>query len=138
MIYDLVAPGIVGCIILGILIGQHVVPSNGSALKLTLIILTNTCYELFLVFLLGYALVEYPRSLWIKGDLDYYLLKLQMKAAAEFKQISDAQLNVSLVVADVIKTRTQLANYADPSLIQAIDILSSGNPPSATLIQTRF
>jgi len=46
--------------------------------------------------------------LWQNSDLEGYLLKIQTKAAYEFKSISDAQLNISLVVADVIKTKEQV------------------------------
>src|SRR5690348_9688837 len=64
MVWDMAIPGVVGLIILGILIGQKIVPSNGEALYLTLIILTNTIYETMLMFLLGYSLVEFPRFIW--------------------------------------------------------------------------
>ena len=50
-------PGLVaGVIILGILIDQKVVTSNSDALMLAAVIVTNTVYETFLMFLLGYAL----------------------------------------------------------------------------------
>lgn len=38
---------------IGILLGQKVVPNNADALKLAAIIVTNTVYELGLMFLLG-------------------------------------------------------------------------------------
>jgi hypothetical protein len=132
MMIDIIVPLVVGVIILGILIGQKVVTSNVDALKLASVIVTNTLYELFLMFLLGYSLVEYPRSLWNMSDLDAYLLKVQMKAASEFKAISEHQLSVSLVVADVLKTKSQLSNYADPQLAQAMDILVAGKSTYST------
>jgi uncharacterized membrane protein AbrB (regulator of aidB expression) len=64
MCFDMFVPAVVGGIILAILIGQKVVSSNSDALKLTLIVLTNTIYETFLMFLLGYSLVEFPRWIW--------------------------------------------------------------------------
>lgn len=126
MMFDTFVPMIAGVIILGILIGQKVVPGNVEALKLAAVIVTNTMYEFGLMFLLGYSLVEYPRSLWSMSDVRGYLVKTQMKAASEFKAISEHQLSVSLVVADVLKTKAALVNYADPSLIEAMDILVSG------------
>ncbi len=111
MCFDLAVPAVVGGIVLGILIGQKVVPSDASALKLALVIVTNTVYELGLMFLLGYALVEYPRALWSMSKLDFYLLKIQMKAASEFKEISEHQLTVSLVVGDVLKTKAHVRNF---------------------------
>lgn len=103
------APGIAaGLIVLGILLGQNVVGNNADALKLAAIIVTNTVYEAFLMFLIAYALIEYPRSIWSQSDLDQYLQQTQNKAAAEFKDISDTKLEVSLVVASVLKTKTQV------------------------------
>jgi len=105
------AAGVVaGLIVLGILLGQKIVGSNAEALKLAAIIVTNTVYEAFLMFLIAYALIEYPRSLWAKSNLDNFLLITQTKAASEFKDISDFQLSVSLAVSDVLKTKSQVLN----------------------------
>ena len=129
MLFDTAVPLVVGAIVLGILIGQHVVGENIDALKLSAVIVTNTMYELGLMFLLGYALVEYPRQIWNESDLDGSLLRIQSKAAIDFKDISEAQLSVSLAVSDVLKTKSQLASYADPKLAEAMDILVSECPP---------
>ena len=53
MCIDMALPTVAGVIILGILLGQKVVSSNSDALKLTAVIVTNTVYELGLMFLLG-------------------------------------------------------------------------------------
>jgi len=87
MLFDTFVPLVAGCIILGILIGQKVVPGNVEALKLAAVIVTNTIYELGLMFLLGYSLVEYPRSLWSMSDIRGYLLSVQMKAASESRRL---------------------------------------------------
>jgi hypothetical protein len=102
---DTILGVVAGCIILGILLGQKIVPNSAAALQLAAVIVTNTIYETMLMFLLGYGLVEFPRSLWNMSDIDYFLRKLQMKASSDYKAISDAQLEVSLAVSDVIKTR---------------------------------
>jgi O-antigen/teichoic acid export membrane protein len=57
-------PLVIGLIILGILVSQKVMSNNTEALKLTVIIILNTVYELFLVLLLAYGLFEVPRGLW--------------------------------------------------------------------------
>lgn len=72
------------------------------------VIVTNTVYETFLMFLLGYGLVQYPRHLWMQSNLDYYLLRTQMRASSDFKAIGESQLNISLVVADVMKTKAEV------------------------------
>ena len=41
------------------------------------------------MFLLGYGLVQYPRSLWMQSDLDYFLLRTQMRASSDFKAIAE-------------------------------------------------
>ena len=86
--------------------------NNADALKLAAIIVTNTVYETFLMFLIAYALIEYPRSIWSQSNLDVYLQQVQNKAAAEFKDISETKLEVSLVVASVLKTKTQVTSLS--------------------------
>jgi hypothetical protein len=117
---------IAGVIILGILIGQHVVSSSSAALMLTAVIVTNTVYETFLMFLLGYALIEYPRELWNQSDLDAYLLRVQMRASAEFKAIQDHQLTMSLCVSDVLKTAKMVSTHSEQPVQDAMAILVAG------------
>ena len=56
------------------------------------------------------------------------LLLIQSKAATDFKDISEAQLSISLAVSDVLKTKSQLASYADPQLAEAMDLLVADCP----------
>jgi hypothetical protein len=126
MCWDLFVPGVVGLIVLGILIGQKVVSSNADALKLTMVVLTNTIYETGLMFLLGYSLVEFPRWIWVQSNLESYLLKVQTRAAQQFNDISEAQLSVSLAVSDVRKTKTAISSVGQPELAQAMETLLSG------------
>ena len=99
---------IVGSIVLGILIKQNVVKQDISAIELTAIIITNIVYETFLMFLMGYGLIELPRSVWLQGSLSASLLRAQMKACADFSDISEAQTSMGLCVANVIKTRNEV------------------------------
>lgn len=121
-------PLIVGGIILGILIGTHVVSGHADALKLTAVIITNTVYETFLMFLLGYALIEFPRSLWLDSDSDKYLLKTEMKASSEFKILGDAQLEVSLCCSDALKTQKMIGSKMDEEIKSAMSIIISECP----------
>ena len=79
---------------------------------ITQVIVTNTLYETFLMFLLGYGLVQFPKSLWMQSDLDYFLLRTQMRASIDFKSISESQLSVSLVVSDVLKTKAEVSLWS--------------------------
>ena len=99
---------IVGSIVLGILIKQNIVKQDISAIELTAIIITNIVYETFLMFLMGYGLIELPRSVWLQGSLSASLLRAQMKACADFSDISEAQTSMGLCVASVIKTRNEV------------------------------
>ncbi len=70
MIYDTIVMVVAGVIILIILIKKNVVQnSSTAALQLTAVIVTNTLYESFLMFLLGYGLVEFPRNIWRAADI---------------------------------------------------------------------
>lgn len=53
-----------------------------------------TGYEVFLMFLLAYGLVEFPRALWNESDLHYALLLTQMKATSSYKAIGDYKINI--------------------------------------------
>ena len=77
-----------GLIVLGILLKEKVV-EQGDALMLAAVIVTNTVYEIFLVFLMSYGLVEFPRLLWNMADYNFYLLSTQMVATSDYKAISD-------------------------------------------------
>ena len=101
---------IVGSIVLGILIKQNIVKQDISAIELTAIIITNIVYETFLMFLMGYGLIELPRSVWLQGSLSGSLLRAQMKACADFSDISEAQTSMGLCVATVIKTKSEVCH----------------------------
>lgn len=127
MLWDNGPGAIAGAIVLAILIGQKVVAST-DALMLAAVIVTNTVYETFLMFLLGYALVEYPRAIWHASDLDKYLLMVQQRASAEFKSIQDAQLSVSLCVSDVLKTSKMINSHTPKEVQDAMAILVAECP----------
>ena len=105
MMLDTVLGLLAGVIILGILIGQHVVSSDAAALQLTAVIVTNTIYEAFLMFLLGYGLFEFPRRFWLDSDVRNRLERVYIKASSDFKDISDAHINISQEVANALKTK---------------------------------
>lgn len=123
MVIDTVLGLVAGLVVLGILLGQKIVPNDPNVLKLTAIVVTNTVYEGFLMFLLAYGLVEYPKSFWECSNLEHFLLRTQMKATMDYKDISIAQLEVSEQVAHVRITKEQLAAYGDQKLNDAIDII---------------
>lgn len=98
---DMILGLIAGLIILGILIKQHVVGDNENALLLTSVIVTNIVYELFLMFLLAYGLVEFPRKLWNMANLDYFLLLTQMSATADFKASGDFRTEIQEAISKI-------------------------------------
>ena len=128
MLIDMALGVVAGVIVLGILLGQKVVPNDPNVLKLSAVIVTNTVYETVLMFLLAYGLVEYPRTLWQYSSLEYYLLRTQMKATSEFKNLNETQLSVSLSVSDVLKTKGEVASYGDPHLSECCKILVADCP----------
>jgi ABC-type uncharacterized transport system permease subunit len=101
---------VVGVIVLGILISQNILKQDASSIELVAIILTNVMYESFLMFLMGYGLVELPRSVWLSGSLERSLLLAQMKACGDFSDISDAQITMGQSVANIIKTKNEVCD----------------------------
>lgn len=108
MMKDMAFGMVAGVIILSILVGEKILPFNGEAIQLAAVIVTNTVYETMLMFLLGFGLISYPRSLWDSSSIQFSKLRTEMIASSEFKKLSDASLEVSLVVSDVMKTRKQV------------------------------
>ena len=92
---------VAGIIVLSILIAKKVVPSSSSVLMLAAVIVTNTVYELFLVVLLSYGIVEFPRRLWNMANIDYYLLITQINATADYRAISDYKVNIQEDIAKI-------------------------------------
>ena len=89
---------LVGLIVLCFLLGYGILPFDGSALLLTVVIVTNTVNLFALMFVLGYGLVAYPQMLWTSASVDASLLQAQHNAAAQFKSFSDVSAEVSQVV----------------------------------------
>jgi LMBR1-like membrane protein len=108
MLYDDVVGIVAGVIVLGVLVGLKVVPADANAIELAAIIVTNVIYETFLMILLGYGLVELPRSYWMEGNLDLVLKRAQMRAYTDFRNLADAQVAVGLIVADVMKIKAEV------------------------------
>lgn len=120
---------IAGSIILGILLGTKTLPASGSALLLASVLLTNTVYETFLMFLLGYGLIQFPLNLWNASDNEGQLIRFQNAVAADFKSVSESSFNVAAAVADTYKTKEVLASYGDQTLNDAMDVCVGDCPP---------
>jgi hypothetical protein len=121
---------IAGVVILGVLFSQKVVEQNAASVELAAIIVTNIVYETFLMFLMGYGLIELPRSVWLRASLDGALLRAQMRASSDFKDINDASTSIALTVASVLKTKTEKgASFSrDEKLNKAMEILTAECP----------
>ena len=128
MTRDLILMVIAGLIVLGILLGQHVV-SGTSALMLAAVITTNAVYEFFLMFLIAYGLVEFPRTIWNQSNIEYSLLLAQMKATYDYKEISDYKINIQEEISKVKYFKDRM-NKATPSanLKYAIEVLEADCP----------
>jgi hypothetical protein len=100
MMIDITAMLVMGLIVLGILIGQKVV-EGPSAILLAAVIVTNGVYEFFLMFFLSYGIIEFPRSLWNRSDLEFSLLQSQMKATQDYQNISDTRIDIQEEISKV-------------------------------------
>ena len=123
MMIDTIAGIVVGVIILIVLIHENVVSADGEALQLAAVIVTNTIYEFFLMFLLGYGLVAFPAMVWYDADYKYKFERIQLMAASNFVDIQDSQLNISLEVANALKTKQLMEKERDEDLNFAIDTI---------------
>ena len=129
MIRDTILMVVVGGVVLYLLIDQKILPADQEALTLAAVIVTNTIYESFLMFLLGYGLVEYPRMIWRQSSIDDRLKLAQTKAASDFKDITDAYFNISMQVANALKTNLALNEASDMDVRNAMEIILNECPP---------
>ena len=120
---------IAGLIVLGILIGEKILPSDGNALLFSIIIISNTLNLFALMFVLGYGLVAYPLMVWQSASSQTSLLKAQQHAAAQFKRLNDISVEVSQLVANVKKTKHHLSNQHDSWIHAAMATLEAECPP---------
>ena len=127
MFWDYVPIVAAGVPALGVILALHIVDGSVAGLILFSKIATNTVYEIFLMFLLGYGLVEFPRQIWSQGNLESLLLSVQTKAATEFTANLEARDNVAKVVANVLTTKAKMGK-ADIALNEAMKIISVESP----------
>lgn len=128
MVIDLAAMLVAALIVLAILIGQNVV-SGTSALLLAAVIVTNGVYEFVLMFFLAYGIVEFPRYLWNKSDLEYSLLSTQMKATNDYQEISDHKINIQEDISKVKYFKDQVGKLSsDEGLRIAVQVLEADCP----------
>ena len=126
---DTIAMIVIGGIVLYLLIEYKVVPQDQAALTLTAVILTNTVYETFLMFLLGYGLVEFPRMIWKNSSIEDRQKLVQTKAASDFKDITDAHFAISIEVANALKTSQTMGSTSDVNVRSAMETILSECPP---------
>jgi len=117
---------IVGGIVFGILVAKGILGSSNAAILLTIILISNTINLFILMLLLGYGLIAYPQMLWHTASVDNSLLTAQQNAVSQYKSFNDVSIAASQVVADVRKTKEQLAQYGDEKLNNAIEIILAG------------
>lgn len=115
-IYQIIFVIVIGSIFFGILVGKHVIEANINAFLLTSILITNTVGLIVLVFLLGYGLIMFPKTIWNLGDYKKTLEKMQYLASMEYENMSDARFEISLCVADILKTKNEFPNKFDTEL----------------------
>ena len=80
-----VAMMVIGGVFLGVLIGQKYVRANFTAITIVAVVMSNTMYLAFLMVLLGYGLIEFTRELLSNSDTENHLLRVQQKAAAQYR-----------------------------------------------------
>jgi len=128
-LFDTVIMAIVGLIVMGIFIHYKTFGSgNASAVMGAAQLITNIMYQFFLTLLLSFGLVQFPLSFWRASNLDKWYEMTMLQLSHDVKGINDAQLDASLAVSDVLKTKDALATEKDPALLEAMRVLQSECP----------
>jgi len=90
-----------------------------TAVSATAKAMSNTGGLVVIVLLLGYGMVEFPRSLWMASDLEQQHLLVQADAAVAFKDFGEVSLKCSMSVADVVQTCNNANKMNNERYIQA-------------------
>ena len=121
---------VVGIIFFTILVTTNVVELSFEAVVLTIVLLSNTGGLAVLMVLLGYGLVSFPQTLWLKGDLQRQLSQAQQHAASRYKDFSEVSLNMSMLCSTILKTEAELKAHPsdDPQLNNAMELIVKERP----------
>ena len=92
---------IIGIVVFSAFVGAQVIPSTSNALKLAVIISSDSINMTILVFLMGYGLVAFPQVLWRNSSAKKTLELTISKVSAQFRDLSDARMKLGKAVADV-------------------------------------
>lgn len=128
------ASGVVGLAVLILVVAGGYVDS-GSASKVlgaVAVSVSNTVGLVAIVLLLGYALVEYPRSIFISSQYHEQLHKIEMRFAAEVKRLQEARLDATQTVADAYATKDEVDRSCDPILMGMAEKVISDCPAEFT------
>lgn len=129
--YQIIFGIIFGSIFFGILVGKHVIPASMDAVLLTSVLITNTIGLTFLVFLLGYGLVVFPKIVWMRGNHQEHLKEIQRRACKEYEDMADAKLEISLCVADILKTKEEIKSREFDNELEYLELLCPSEFTSA-------
>ena len=128
MMWDYVPIAGAGIPTVGILLGTGIIPGGISGLLLFSKIATNFVYETFLMFLIGYGLVEFPYQTYLQSDLEKQLKNMQTKAATEFSANMDAYNALGTQVANALKTRDKVSSANGSEINEAMEMIMNECP----------
>lgn len=121
---------VIGSIFFGILVGENVIEPNIDAVLLVTIIMTNTLGLTFLMMLLGYGFIIFPIRMWENGSYSKQLNNVQHKASILYQEMRDDSVDISLCVANVLKTAEYLKKMG--KFETEIEELMALSPPEFT------
>ena len=94
-----------------------------EAVSVTIKAVSNTGGLIAIVLLLGYGLVEFPRSLWTSANMEQQLELSQADAAVEYKAFGEMSLKCSMSVANVVRTRQAAEKTKNQKHINACNMM---------------
>jgi len=124
------ATGILGLIILIIVVAGNHVESGDAVAALTAMVVSvsNTFGLVAIVMLLGYSIVEFPRSLWVASDYHELLHRYEMAFASENRRKQEANLETTQTVADIHATAEKVRRTCNPVLMEYAELCIADCP----------
>ena len=104
---------VVGGIFVVIVCSAGWVEWDVNALEVAAIGLSNSEGMIQMTLLLGFGLVELPRTLWRSADLRQTLKRTQAEAAREMRMRDDAKLELRLALVDAYRLDAQITTMLE-------------------------
>eukprot|EP00049_Salpingoeca_infusionum_P004216 m.75846 g.75846 ORF g.75846 m.75846 type:complete len:716 (+) comp12462_c0_seq2:3712-5859(+) len=96
-----------------------------SGLRQLVVVASNTWGLVLIILMLGYGIVDVPRSLWYRYDTKRYLKSMQFKVGAAHQSLSEKRDELKDIYDKIVES---IATNSDESLSHALTVVAAKCP----------